>query len=103
MHYHGADARGDAAADVADLIERRVLADLGERDLGQHRVIREGGAAHIVQDRLAAIREAAGAVRHDAAALGAADRLAQIGLGVEAVFALAAFRRVERNHVVAHP
>ena len=35
---HRADAGGDAAADVADLVERRVLADLGERDLRQHGV-----------------------------------------------------------------
>ena len=33
-----ADAGGHAAADVADLVERRVLADLRQRDLRQHRV-----------------------------------------------------------------
>src|SRR6516164_960627 len=32
----GADAGGDAAADVADLVERSVLANLGDRDLRQH-------------------------------------------------------------------
>ena len=44
-----ADAGGDAAADVADLVERRVLAHLGERDLGQHGEIGEGRAAHVVE------------------------------------------------------
>ena len=51
---HRADAGGDAAADVADLVERRVLADLRQRDLRQHGVVREGRAAHVVVDRLAA-------------------------------------------------
>ena len=51
---HGADAGRHAAADVADLVERRVLADLRERDLRQHRVVRERRAAHVVVDRLAA-------------------------------------------------
>src|SRR5439155_15219673 len=32
---HGADAGGDAAADVADLVKGRVLADFRYRDLGQ--------------------------------------------------------------------
>ena len=36
---NGADPGGDPAADVADLIERRVLANLGDRDLGKHREI----------------------------------------------------------------
>src|SRR5262249_1909534 len=39
---HRADASGDAAAYVADLVERRVSPDLGQRDLGQHRIVREG-------------------------------------------------------------
>ena len=30
----GADAGGDAAADVADLVEGRIVADLRDRDLG---------------------------------------------------------------------
>src|ERR1700761_5014348 len=37
---HRADAGRDAAADVATLVERRVLADFGHRDLRQHREIR---------------------------------------------------------------
>src|SRR5262249_46163308 len=34
--HHRADTGGDAASDVADLLERRVLADLRHRDLRQH-------------------------------------------------------------------
>ena len=50
---HRADAGGDAAADVADLVEGRVVADLGKRDFGQDRVVGEGRAAHVVMDLLA--------------------------------------------------
>ena len=98
---HGADAGRDAAADVAALVERRVLADLRHRDFRQHGEVRERRAAHIVEDRLALVAEARGAVGHQALALGGADRGAEIGLLAEAAFALAAFRRVERDHVVA--
>ena len=55
--HHRAEAGGDAAADVADLVERRVLADLRERDLRYDGVVREGRCAHVVQQRLAAERE----------------------------------------------
>ena len=98
---HGADAGGDAAADVADLVEGRVRVDLGDGDLGQHRIIGEGRAAHVVVDWLATDREARRAVRHDALALGRADRRAEIGLARQAGRAFAAFRRVERDDVVA--
>ena len=98
---HRAQARGDAAADQADLVERRVLADLRRGDLRHHRVVGEGRGAHIVEQPVAADGEAAGAVRHQALALGLADRDAEIGLAGEAEFAMAAFRRVERNHMVA--
>ena len=77
---HRADAGGHAAADVADLVERRVLADLGHRDLGQHGEVREGRAAHVVEDRLALVARSGGAVGHHALALGGADRGAEVGL-----------------------
>ena len=98
---HRADAGRDAAADVAALVERRVLADLGDRDLRQHGEIRKGRAAHVMEDRLALVAEARGAVGHHALALGRADRGAEVGLLAEAAFALPAFRRVERDHMVA--
>ena len=98
---HRADAGGHAAADVADLVERRVLADLGDRDLRQHGVVGEGRAAHVVVASARRSREAAGAVGHHALALGRADRRAEVGLARQAGFALPAFRRVERDDVVA--
>ena len=98
---HRADARGHAAADVAAGLERRVLADLRHRDLGQHGEVREGRAAHVVEDRLALVAEAAGAVGHQPLALRRADRGAQVGLAAEARLTLAAFGGVERDDVVA--
>jgi ornithine cyclodeaminase/alanine dehydrogenase-like protein (mu-crystallin family) len=47
-----------------------------------------------VEDGLAVLAEAAGAVGHQALALGGADGLAQVGLARQAELALAAFRRV---------
>ena len=61
---NGPDAGGHTAADVADLVEGRVLPHFCQRDLGQHGVIGEGRTAHVVEDRLAIQRETAGAIRH---------------------------------------
>src|SRR5215470_10552580 len=66
---NGADPRSGAAADVADLVEGSVLANLGDRELGQHGEIRESGRAHIVVQLLAIEREARSAVRHHALSL----------------------------------
>ncbi len=98
---HRADPGGHPAADVAHLVEGRLGVDLRHRDLRQHRVVGEGRAAHVVEQRLAVEREPAAAVRHQPLALGGANGLAQVGLGVQAVFALAAFGRVERDHMIA--
>ena len=54
-----------------------------------------------MKDGLALVAETRGAVRHQALALGGSDRGAEIGLLAEAAFALPAFRRVERDHVIA--
>src|SRR5690606_10267523 len=97
----GTDASGDAAADVADLVERRVRVDLGERDLGQNRVVREGRAAHVVEDLVLADGEAAGAVRHQPLSLRRANSGAQVGLLRQARRAGTALRCIERNDVVA--
>src|SRR5262249_36125966 len=98
---HRADAGCHAAADVAALVEGSVLADLGNCDLGQHGEIRKSRASHVVIDRLAPVAEAGRTVGHNAFALGRTNRSAEIGLLAEAALALPAFRRVERNHVVA--
>ena len=98
---HGADAGGDAAAEQADLLQRRFLGDHRQGDFRQHGVFGEGRAAHVVVDRLAVVAEARGAVGHQALALGGAHRAAQVGLAGFAEFALAAFGGVQRDHVVA--
>ena len=98
---HRTDSGRDSAADVAAGVERRVLADLGHRDLGQDGEVREGRAAHVMEDGLALVAEAAGAVRHHALALGRANGGAEIGLARKARLTLAAFGRVQRDHVVA--
>src|SRR5690606_17801623 len=99
--HHGADASGYPAADVAARLEWRVLADLGHRDLGQHGEVRERRTAHVVEDRLALVGEAAGSVRHLPIAWRGANRRAQVGLAREARFTLAAFGGVERDYMVA--
>src|SRR5580704_3619753 len=77
---HRPDAGGDPAADIADLVEGRVLADLCDGDLRQDREVREGRCTHVVVDLIAADREPAGAVGHHALALRGADRDTEIGL-----------------------
>jgi hypothetical protein len=97
---HRADAGRHAAADVADDVERRVGADLRERDLGHDDVVRERRRPHVVQQRLAVEREAARAVGHQSLALRRADLLAEVGLPRQAELALPALGRVERDDVV---
>jgi len=59
----GVDDGPDAGRDGRSLCSRpsrtRVLADLRERNLRQHREVRERGATHVVMDLFAAAREAA--------------------------------------------
>src|SRR5690606_7149205 len=98
---HGPDPGGDAAAEQADLLRRRLGIDLRQRDLGDDGVFAEGRAAHVVVDRLAFVREAGAAVGHHALALRGAHCHAQVGLARLAELALAAFGGVERDHVVA--
>ncbi len=85
------DAGGHAASDVADLVERRVLPNLGHGDFGHDAVVGEGRSAHVVIQLLTADTETACAVGHDALALGFANGLAQVGLARKAVFALPTF------------
>ena len=68
---------------------------------GHDRVLREGRRPHEVADRLAAARKARRAVGEVALVLLLADREAEVRPGVEAVDALAALRREERDDVVA--
>ena len=71
---HRANAGGYAATDVANFIERRIFAHLGQCNFRQNRVVGKGRAAHVMQNRRAIQqRKTAGAIRHQASALRAAD------------------------------
>ena len=55
-----------------------------------------------MQDRCAIEhREARGAVGHHTLTLGRTDRLAEVGFGMQAVFAFPTFGGVERDHMIA--
>jgi hypothetical protein len=101
----GSVARRHAAAEEADLLERRVLGDLGAVDLVDDGVLGEGGAAHEVQDL--ALRpalddaEARRAVKHQAEALRVLRRRAAVRLLARAHAARTALGRVEGNAEVA--
>ena len=99
---HGADAGRDAAADVADLVERRVLADLRDRDLGQHREVRERRAAHVVVE-LACLPSEKRLVPSGITPLPCVARIAVQRLVLRDRHDLhcAAFGRVERDDVIA--
>ena len=102
---HGTNAGGDSAANVANLIKGRVFPHLRHGDFRQHSEIRKSAAPHIVKHGLAQCcafaTEAAGAIGHHALALCAADGGAKIAALAQAGFACAAFRRVERDDMIA--
>ncbi len=84
LHLCGVDDRanpgGDAAADIAARLERRVLPDFRHRDFRQNGEVGESGATHIVKDRLPLVGKAGRAVGHQPLALGSPDRGAKVGL-----------------------
>jgi hypothetical protein len=55
-----------------------------------------------VKDGLSLVGEAAGAIGHQAAALGSANPLTEVGFSGEAVVTLAALGGVQRDHMVPH-
>src|SRR5690554_2433484 len=77
---HRTQSGRDTATDVADLVERGIAADLGQRDFRHHNVIGKCRGAHVVVHRLAAHRKSRGAIRHQPLALGGAYCRAQVGL-----------------------
>lgn len=86
----GTVAGGDTAAEQAGAVHGGILLDGNNRDVGDDGVLAEGGGAHEVEDVLAAGTEAAGAIGHDAFALGCADLAAEVGLAGLAELALLA-------------
>src|SRR5437867_3520257 len=100
---HSADAGRDAAAEEAHLVERRVGADLRERDLGDDGPFGEGRGPHVMMQHAPTVREPARAVGHETLPLGGEQRAAQVRPARKAELALAALGDVERDHVVAGP
>ena len=81
---NGANPGGHTAADVTNLVEGRVFSHFCHGDFGQHGEVREGRTAHVMKNRFAIDGKAAGAIGHEPLALGFTNRLAQVGLGMQA-------------------
>src|ERR1043166_8287471 len=75
---HRPDAGRDAAAEETHLVERRVGADLRERDLGDDGPFGEGRGPHVMMQHAPAVREPARAVGHETLPLGGEQRAAQV-------------------------
>ena len=99
--HRRAEPGREAAREERRVLERRLGVDLRERDLRHHRVLGERRRAHEVAHRLAVARQARRAVGQVALVLLLADREAEIRARAQAVDALAALRREERDDVVA--
>jgi hypothetical protein len=54
----GSNPGGNATADVADFVQRCIGANFGDGDFRQYSEVREGAAAHVMQDRCAIDGEA---------------------------------------------
>src|SRR3546814_17821033 len=78
-------------------LERVVLTDFRDGDLGQDGEVREGRAPHVMKDALSLIAETARPVGHQSLALRGTDCGAQVRLARAAAFALTAFRSEERR------
>jgi len=94
-------AGGNATAQQTHPIHLGVLVNRHHTNVGDNGILTEGAGAHKMQQLFALALEAAGAVGHDAFALGGADLATQVGLAALAELALAALGRVEGNNVVA--
>ena len=92
--------RGEPAGERGAASGRRLGIDLGQRDLGHHRVLREGRGAHEVAERLALAGETRGPVGKVAGVLLIANRQTPVRPLAPAVDALAALGREQRDHLV---
>ena len=99
---HGADSGRDPTAQKAHLVQRCILANLCQRNLGHHGVLGEGRGAHVVVEHLSAVGKPTGAVGHQTPPLSLADLPAEIGLARQTELALPTLGDVERDHVVPH-
>src|SRR5690606_9026584 len=99
---HCAHAGGDTATEQTDFFQRRHRVYLGQGNFRQHGVFRKRRAAHVVKNGFAVNGKTAGAIRHQAFALGGAHRLTEVGFTGGTELTLAAFGGVQRNHVVTN-
>lgn len=90
-------ASRDAAPEQARLVHRRVLLHRHDRDVRYYCVLREGRAAHKVQQVLALAPEARRSIGHHALALRGADLAAEVRLAGLAELALFTFWRAVRR------
>src|SRR5471030_114841 len=97
---HRADVGGNTAVQHADFFQWRFFRNFSHGDFRQHGVLGEGRGAHVVENRLPLVGKARSAIRHQAFALSGANRLAEVGFARQAEFALAAFRGVQRDHMI---
>ena len=92
---HRPDARSDPAADIANLVKRRVFADFGQSDFRHNCAIGEGRAAHVMMDRRAIEhRKPRGSIGQKPLRLGRQHGLTQVCLWVQKILALATFSGV---------
>ena len=91
---------GDTTSEETNLLERSRLVHLGNRDLREDGVLREGGSTHKVVNSLSFARETRSSIGHNTGVLGGANLLAEVRLGVLAELALLALGDVERDDVV---
>lgn len=92
---------GNTTSEQADFVQRRLFVDLADGDLSDDCVLREGRAAHEVEQLLAVAAESGCSVGHHTATLSQANLLAEVGLLVQAELALFALGSVQRNDVIS--
>ena len=102
IKHHRANTGSDTTTDITDLVHRRITADLRQGNFRHDCIVGERGTPHVMHQWFTVQRETAAAIGHHTLALRATDSLAQIGLGVQTVFALAALRGIQGNHGIAH-
>lgn len=88
--HGGAIAGGDTAAEQTGAIHGSLGGDCDDGDVGDNGVLREGRAAHEVQEILALALETSGAVGHHTLALCGTNGTAKVGLARLAELALLA-------------
>lgn len=97
----GTPAGGDTASKQTGLVTWRLGVDGDERVLRDDGELREGGAAHEVEELFTLAAEALGLVWHDTLTLGGTNGLAEVGLAGLAELALTALGSVEEDDRVA--